>query len=73
MVRSEMEVVLRCENYVQFDALTVVDFTMLYALCGQCSMLYIGQKPMVYYTGKPIEKGIQTTSHKQNRLLICKQ
>ena len=28
---------------------------------------------MVYYTGKPIEKGIQTTSHKQNRLLICKQ
>ena len=33
----------------------------------------IGQKPMVYYTGKPIEKGIRTTSHKQNRLLICKQ
>ena len=28
---------------------------------------------MVYYTGKPIEKGIRTTSHKQNRLLICKQ
>ena len=21
---------------------------------------------MVYYTGKPIEKGIRTTSHKQN-------
>ena len=72
MVRSEMEVVLRCENYVQFDALTVVDFTMLYALCGQC-FINIGQKPMVYYTGKPIEKGIQTTSRKQNRLLICKQ
>ena len=33
----------------------------------------IGQKPMVYYAGKPIEKGIRTTSHKQNRLLICKQ
>ena len=33
----------------------------------------IGQKPMVYYTGKPIEKGIGTTSHKQNPLLICKQ
>ena len=33
----------------------------------------IGKKPMVYYIGKPIEKGIQTTSHKQNRLLICKQ
>ena len=27
---------------------------------------------MVYYTGKPIEKGIRTTIHKQNRLLICK-
>ena len=25
VVRSEMEVVLRCENYVQVDALTVVD------------------------------------------------
>ena len=29
-VRSEMEVVLRCENDVQVDDLTVVDFTMLY-------------------------------------------
>ena len=27
-VRSEMEVVPRCENDVQVDALTVVDFTM---------------------------------------------
>ena len=27
-----MEVVLRCENYVQVDALTVVDFTMLYVV-----------------------------------------
>jgi len=26
---------------------------------------------MVYYTGKHIEKGIRTTSHKQNQLLIC--
>ena len=32
VVRSEMEVVLRCENYVQVDALTVVDFTMLYVV-----------------------------------------
>ena len=32
VVRSEMEVVLRCENDVQFDALTVVDFTMLYVV-----------------------------------------
>ena len=32
MVRSEMEAVLRCENDVQFDALTVVDFTMLYVV-----------------------------------------
>ena len=30
VVRNEMEVVLRCENYVQVDALTVVDFTKLY-------------------------------------------
>ena len=28
VVWSEMEVVLQCENYVQVDALTVVDFTM---------------------------------------------
>ena len=30
MARSEMEVLLRCENYIQVDALTVVDFTRLY-------------------------------------------
>ena len=29
VVRSEMELVLRGEGYVQFDALTVVDFTKL--------------------------------------------
>ena len=28
-VRSETEVVTRCENDAQVDALTVVDFTML--------------------------------------------
>ena len=28
----------------------------------------LGQKPMVYYTGKPIEKGTWNTSHKQNGL-----
>ena len=32
-MRSEMEVVPRCENDVQVDALTVVDFTML-LICG---------------------------------------
>ena len=32
VVRSEMEVVLRCEDYVQVHALTVVDFTMLYVV-----------------------------------------
>ena len=32
VVRSEIEVVLRCENYVQDDALSVVDFTMLYVV-----------------------------------------
>ena len=31
MVRSEMEVVLRCKNHVRVDALTVVDFTTLLA------------------------------------------
>ena len=29
-MRCEMEAVLRCENDVHVDALTVVDFTMLY-------------------------------------------
>ena len=29
VVRSKMEVVLQCENYVQAEALTVVDFIML--------------------------------------------
>ena len=32
VVRSEMEVVLQCENYVQVDSLTVVDFAMLYVV-----------------------------------------
>ena len=32
MVRSEVEVVLQCENYVQVDSLTVVDFAMLYVV-----------------------------------------
>ena len=32
VVRSELEVVLQCENFVQVDALTVVDFTMLYVV-----------------------------------------
>ena len=31
-MRNEMEVVLRCENDVQVDALTVVDFTMQYVV-----------------------------------------
>ena len=30
VVRSEMEVVLQCENYVQVDSLTVVELAMLY-------------------------------------------
>ena len=33
----------------------------------------IDQKPMVYYTGKIIEKGIQTTSHTQNRPVNSKE
>ena len=32
-VRSEMEVVLRCEHDAEVDALTVVDFTMFYLVC----------------------------------------
>ena len=35
VVRSEMEVVLQCENYVQVDSLTVVDFAMLYMVTRQ--------------------------------------
>ena len=31
-MQSKMEVVLRCENYVQADALSVVDFIMLYVV-----------------------------------------
>ena len=33
----------------------------------------IGQEPMVYYIGKPIEKSTRNTSHIQNGPLICKQ
>ena len=33
VVRSEMEVVLRCKDNIQVDSLTVVDFTML-LICG---------------------------------------
>ena len=33
VVRSEIEVVLRCKDYIQVDSLTVVDFTML-LICG---------------------------------------
>ena len=32
VVRNEMEVFLRCENYIQVEALTVLDFTMLYVV-----------------------------------------
>ena len=32
MVQSKLEVVLGLENYVQVNALTVVDFTMLYVV-----------------------------------------
>ena len=39
VVRSEMEVVLRCENYVQVDALTVADFTMLKWSRARCFYL----------------------------------
>ena len=31
-----MEVVLRCENDVQFDALTVVDYTIVYWFGSHC-------------------------------------
>ena len=40
VVRIEMEVVLRCENYVQVDALAVVNFTMLYVVCRLFTVLY---------------------------------
>ena len=41
-----MEVVLRCENYVQVDALTVLDFTILYVVMRQL-LLSSGVSPLV--------------------------
>ena len=35
-----MEVILLCDNYVQVDALTVVDFTMLYVVTQIKSYLF---------------------------------
>ena len=32
VVQNKMEVVLRCENYLQVDTLSAVDFTMLYVV-----------------------------------------
>ena len=32
VVRNEMEAFLRCENHIQVEALTVLDFTMLYVV-----------------------------------------
>ena len=40
-VRSEMKVVLRCENDFQVDALTVVDFTMLNVVCHAIVMIVL--------------------------------
>ena len=40
VVRSEMEVVLRCKDYIQVDSLTVVDFTML-LICGHAHALVV--------------------------------
>ena len=45
--RSEMDVVLRRENYVQVDALTVVDFTMLYVVARR--LLFIVSRFIVGY------------------------
>ena len=36
-----MEVVLRCENYLQVDTLSVVDFTMLYVV--MCRLLLLSR------------------------------
>ena len=47
VVRSEMEVVLRCENDVQFDALTVAEFHN--ALCGLASISLLVSRAGCYY------------------------
>ena len=45
-----MEVVLPYENDVQVDALTVVDFTMLYGpLCGLASISLLVSRAGCYY------------------------
>ena len=63
MVRSELEVVLRRENYVQVDALTVVDFTMLYVvvrrllLSSRVSSLVINLLTInLSFRDRPLEK-----------------
>ena len=43
-----VEVVLRCENYFQFHALTVVDLTMLY-LCGLARISLLVSSAGCYY------------------------
>ena len=53
VVRSEMEVVLRCKDYIQVDSLTVVDFTML-LICGHAHahalvVIYIVSRFIVGY------------------------
>ena len=48
MVRSELEVVLRRENYVQVDALVVVDFTRLHS-CDHALVVIIVSRFIVGY------------------------
>ena len=45
-----MKAVLRCENYVQVDALVVVDFTMLYVVT--CRLLLSSRVLTVINNGK---------------------
>ena len=66
--RSEAEVVLGCENYVQVDAfiVTVVDFTMLYVVAPVAiivSRFIVGNRPFARWRHF-------TTERKNERILV---
>ena len=64
-MQSEMEVVLRCENYVQADALTVVDLACEQALLfgrekdesRENARASGDSKPRRYYYHRPAQQG----------------
>ena len=56
-MRCEVEAVLRCENEVHVDALTVVDFTMFY-FTGNMSEGWALRKVMGWGGGAKVKKKI---------------